>query len=225
MTLAVRLGIASLDDAFAWVRHNYPADGVTLVVSWDRTHQRAAAMGLLDDYGRPVDVPSASLQHVTGLIRHPFPADVLRLAYPDADLHLSGQVVLNLPVDEPVWSRVLSNVELKVQAGLRVSTEDVRDSVWATLEAAQLPSGSATLDRTVIFAELPDDLVFQPLTLSENQGGAGASVRWPDAVKRFPHPEVARALTSLLNELGVRSEQEQNLSGNKIVLTTAVVTI
>lgn len=224
MPLNVRRGIASLDDVLASVRVNaYNAE--TVVMSWDRKYRRAAVMGLLDERSMPIeDVRPDVLARLTGLIAHPLEPDVLRLAYPDARLHHSGQIILNVPVDEPVWARVLDTVELSVQAGLRVSSEDIRDAVWVTLEAAGVPSGSVTVERTVMFPELPDTIQFEPVSVSENQAGNGASRSWDEARASFVTPMIATRLTSLVNELAVRQEQEQNLgTDGKIVLTRAVV--
>lgn len=162
MSLNVRLGIASFDAVLAFVRVNHPAVE-TVIVAWDRKNRSASVMGLLDGDSQSVEVRPDVLGRLTSLLASPMHPDVLRLAYPDADLVWSGQVALSIPVDEPTWARVIDNVELRVQAGLRVATEDIGDAVWVALEAAGLPSGSVTLERRVVFPELPDDLVFEPV--------------------------------------------------------------
>lgn len=225
MSLVVRLGIASIDAMLASVRTKH-AQADVVVMSWERKHRSLGVMGLADDAGNAIDARPDVLSRLTGLLHSPMHPDVLRLAYPDADLALSGQVVLNVPVDEPTWARALTNVELRVAAGLRVPTEDICDAVWVTLEAAGVPSGSVTLDRQVMFQELPDDVVFIPAWLSTHQGGAGESVGWQDAVRQFAHPSIAAALTTLLNELAVRDEREKIASsGEKLVITRSVVSL
>lgn len=227
MSLNVRLGIASFDAVLAFVRVNHPAVE-TVIVAWDRKNRSASVMGLLDGDSQSVEVRPDVLGRLTSLLASPMHPDVLRLAYPDADLVWSGQVALSIPVDEPTWARVIDNVELRVQAGLRVATEDIGDAVWVALEAAGLPSGSVTLERRVVFPELPDDLVFEPVWLSTQQEGAGDHVAWATAQTAFPGDQVGRALTVLLNELAVRHEQETNLAdgaNGKLVLTRAVVSI
>lgn len=195
-------------------------------MSWDRKHRSAGVMGLVDEFGDPFDTRPDVLSRLTMLLHSPMHPDVLRLAYPDADLALSGQVVLNVPVDEPTWARVLTNVELRVSAGLRVPTEDIVDAVWVTLEAAGLPSGSVTMDRQVLFQELPDDVVFMPVWLSTHRHGAGSKVDWGQALRTFAHPTIAAALTTLLNELALRDEREKiAASGEKLMLTRAVMSL
>lgn len=227
MSLAVRIGISSLDAVLSSLRANHPSVE-TVILSWDRKHRSAAVMGVADETGYPLDVRADVLGRLTSLLAQPMHPDVLRLAYPDADLMLSGQIVLNIPVDEPTWARVLANVELRVQAGLRVPTEDVEDAVWSTLEAAGLPNGSVTLERRVMFPELPDDVVFEPVWLSTSQAGNGTHVSWDEATASFPHPQVGRSLVVLMNHLALRHEQSENLSAPKdaqLVLTRAVVSL
>ncbi|WP_433718632.1 hypothetical protein [Microbacterium laevaniformans] len=185
-------------------------------------------MGALDVNGRPLDVSVSVLARLTSLIAPQIHPDVLRLAYPDADVMLSGQVLLSVPVNEPTWARTVDSVSLRVQAGLRVASEDIETAVWATLEAAGLPNGSVTLERRVMFPELPDDIVFEPVWLSTQQQGAGEHVAWSAAVETLPTPGVTRALTMLLNELAVRHERETNMgvaSTAQVVLTSAVVSL
>lgn len=227
MSLNVRMGIASFDAMLSVVRVNH-LDAETVIVSWDRKHRVAAVMGLLDVDGQLLDVRPDVIGRLTSLLQSPMHPDTLRLAYPDADLNLSGQVSLSISVDEPTWARVLDNVELRVAAGLRVASDDVETAVWVTLEAAGQPNGSVTLERTVMFPEMPDDIMFEPVWLSTRQEGAGDHVGWADAVRSFPTQEITRALMVLLNELAVRHERETNLaesSGGKLVLTTAVVSL
>lgn len=227
MPLNVRMGIASFDAMLSVVRVNH-LDVETVVVSWDRKHRSAAVMGLLDIDGQLVDVRPDVTGRLTSLLQAPMHPDVLRLAYPDADLVLSGQVSLSVSVHEPTWARVLDNVELRVQAGLRVASEDIVTAVWVTLEAAGQPNGSVTLERRVMFPELPDDIVFEPVWLSTRQEGAGEHVSWGDATRSFPTQEITRALMVLMNELAVRHERDTNLSessNGKVVLTKAVVSL
>lgn len=221
------MGIGSFDSVLASVRVHHPTVE-TVIVSWDRKHRSAAVMGLVDDLGVPVEVNPDVLARLTSLLQHPMHPDVLRLAYSDADLLLSGQIVLNIPVDEPTWARVLDNVELRISAGLRVATEDIGDAVWVTLEAAGVPNGSVTLERRVMFPEVPDDIVFEPRWLSTNQDGNGDHVSWSDAARSFAHPSVGASLVKLLNELALRHERDENVdasAGGKLVLTRAVVSL
>lgn len=198
-------------------------DAVTVVVSWEKRTGIAAVMGLLDEAGRSVDVPMSMLTRLTGLLSRPVSADVIRLGFPRADLSASGAISLNIPVDETLWSRVLDKVSLEVEAGLRVSGDDVRDALWVTLEAAGLPNGSIRLERLVMFTELPDDLVFAPRVLAALSGGRGSAVGWADALGAFPVPMVAQRLGVLVNELGLREEQALRLSGSPVVLTDVTV--
>ncbi|MBN9214709.1 MAG: hypothetical protein J0J04_07835 [Microbacterium sp.] len=227
MSLNVRMGVSSFDAMLSFVRINHP-EAETVIVSWDRKHRSAAVMGLLGIDGQLLDQRPDAVALLTSLLASPMHPDVLRLAYPDADLLLSGQVSLSIPVDEPTWARVLDNVELRIQAGLRVATDDIEDAAWATLEAAGLPNGSVTLERRVMFPELPDDIVFEPVWLSTQQQGAGEHLAWVDGTKTFPTQEITRALMVLLNELAVRHERETNMaetSNGKLVLTSAVVSL
>lgn len=227
MSLNVRMGIASFDTMLSVVRVNH-SEAATVIVSWDRKHRSAAVMGLLDIDGQLLDVRPDVMSRLTSLLMSPMHPDVLRLAYPDADLVLSGQVSLSLPVDEPTWSRVIDNVELRVQAGLRVSSDDIEDAAWVTLEAAGLPSSSVTLERRIMFPELPDDIVFEPVWLSTRQDGAGEHIAWSDGVAAFPSSAIERAMLALLNELALRHERATNLAdaaNGKLVLTRAVVSL
>lgn len=221
--MSVRLGVASLDDVLSYTRtHLFTAEVV--VMSWDRKYRRAAVMGMLDEQGSPMDVRADVLAQLTSMLAQPLELDSLRLAYPDAKLHHSGQIMLNVPVDEPVWSRVLTNVLQSVHAGLRVSTEDLRDALWVTLEAAGLPSGSLTSKRTTLFPEVPDAIEFTPESLSHQQNGAGQSMAWEKAFAEFAHPDIAHGVVAISNELAVRQQREQNLGATeKVVFTRAVV--
>lgn len=227
MSLNVRMGVASFDAMLSMVRVNHP-EVETVIVSWDQKSRSAAVMGLLGDDGQLLDSRPDVISGLSSLLVSPMHPDVLRLAYPDADLMLSGQVSLTIPVDEPAWARVVDNVELKVQAGLRTATDDIGDAIWVTLEAAGLPNGSLTLERRVAFPELPDDIVFEPVWLSTRQEGAGDHVGWVDASRAFPSQEITRALVVLANELAVRHERDANVSAasnSKLMLTRAVVSL
>ena len=147
MPLSVRLGVGSLDDVLSSVRvHHYLAG--TVVCAFDKRRLSLAVMGLLNDEGDVLEVSTDSLGALSALLATPFSSDVIRLAYPRVDLNLSGQVMLRVPVDEPVWSRVLTNVELDVQAGLRVSGDDIRDALSVSLDALGVPSGSVVAERS-----------------------------------------------------------------------------
>ena len=207
MPLSVRLGVGSLDDVLSSVRvHHYLAG--TVVCAFDKRRLSLAVMGLLNDEGDVLEVSTDSLGALSALLATPFSSDVIRLAYPRVDLNLSGQVMLRVPVDEPVWSRVLTNVELDVQAGLRVSGDDIRDALSVSLDALGVPSGSVVAERSASgsVSAVPDVPVFEPVTLTSAVDGAGASMAWSVAEATFPHEEVARALVSLVNELALRAE-------------------
>src|SRR5690606_12539348 len=116
MEHATRRGILSIDDLLGCVRTDLPS-AETVAVAWDRRHRSAAVVGLLDEDRQLLDVSTDELHRLTACLANPLVPDVLRLTYSDADLALSGQVVLNVPVDEPAWARVLDHVAARVSAG------------------------------------------------------------------------------------------------------------
>lgn len=226
MSLNVRVGIASLDSLLSAVRVNHPTVE-TVVLAWDRKHRSAAVMGLLDSDSQSVEVRADAPGRLTSLLAAPMHPDVLRLAYPDADVAWSGQVVLSVPVDEPAWARVLDNVVLRVRAGMRVLTADIRSAVWATLEAADLPSGSALLVRRILFPDQPDDVVYEPVALTTHQTGAGDRAAWCDATTALTHSSVPNALTLLLNELALRFERNErpSVARGQLLLTRVIISL
>lgn len=225
MSMVERRGFASLDALLSHVRVAHPAAGF-VVLAWDRRYQRAAVMGLLDGASDPLDVSPQVVQRLTWLVSVPLSRDVFRFAYPDADVNLSGQVVLNLPIDEPVWARVLSHVELRVQAGLKAPSEVLLDAVWCVLEAAHVPSGSVGVQRLGVFPEAPDDLTFEPVWVAEHRGGAGARVPWGAVRDAWRVPHVAAAMSVVVNELALRREREMCAEGGldrAVMVMSAVV--
>lgn len=214
-----RRALASIDAVLASVRVTYPS-AATLVCTWDRRYSAVTVMGLQDDAGGFVDVSQQSLEALSSVIARPVPSDVLRLAYPESGLHMSGAVTLSLPVDEPVWARVLDHVSGKVDAGFRTSIDDVRTAVWLTLQAADLPSGSASLHRAAMFAQTPDEPLFEPVSLNTLESGGGVRIPWAAATTEFPDPVVGRRLVLLLDFLA--AQQEREMSGT--LLTDTLVT-
>lgn len=203
--VAVRQSIAAVDDVLATVRVMFP-DAATVVLSWSRQYRSLGVMGLLDDDGQPMDVSPGGLFALRAPLRGETPPDLLRIAYPESGLHLSGAVSLNIPVDEPVWARALDTVSGRVDAGLRTSMGDVRDTVWATLEAAGVPSGSVSLRRSAMFESVPGAPVFEPVSVFAFADGRGKSLEWSRVAQAFPLPVIVPRLRSLLNALALDAE-------------------
>jgi len=225
MSVSTRVAIASFDDVSAAVEMNAP-DAATVLISWSRSHQSCAVMGLLDESGDELDVPADLLARLTGLIARPVSVDALRIAFPDADT--TGPVLLRIPVDQAVSLIAVDNVLEQVVNGLGASDEDVRDALWLLLDAVGLPAGAVRVERIVMVPELPGDAVFRPVRFSEFADGSGAQVSWEEAAARFgDSPIGANAAAALSSELAERAERAQVLragaGAEPVVLTDAIV--
>jgi hypothetical protein len=216
------VAVASFDDVLGAVEMNAP-DAATVLVSWSRSHQSCAVMGLLDDDGNPLDVPADLLARLTGLLARPVGVDALRWAFPDADT--SGSVILRIGVHEPVSGLFAQNVLEHVVNGLPAADGDIRDALWLLLDALALPAGSVRVHRLVLTPELPGDAVFEPVALAEHSDGSGEQVPWQSALHRLPGSVTASAIAALSSELAERAEKASALRGRATVLTDAVVSL
>ncbi len=82
MPLTTRTAITAFDDVRHAARQSAP-DAATVLVAWSRAHMSVAAVGLLDDDGRPLDPKPELLAMLTALFPVPVDEDLLRLAYPE----------------------------------------------------------------------------------------------------------------------------------------------
>lgn len=221
MSLTTRAAVASFDDVLASVHLHVP-DAAAVVVSWARSHQSCAVMGLLDDDGAMLEVNPDLLVRLTGLFASPVGVEALQWSFPGADL--SGSVVLNVGVDEPVSGLFAETVFDHVVNGLPVSDGAIRDALFLLLDAVALPAGGVRMSRQVIVPELPEDTVFEPVELWERPDGSGAVLAWADAVRRFPQvSDVGRVISVLANALAVRAERAKSLATGQAALLTDVV--
>lgn len=221
MALTTRVAVASFDDVLGAVEMNAP-DAATVLISWSRSHQSCAVMGLLDDEGNSLDVPADLLARLTGLLARPVGVDALRWAFPDAAL--DGSVVLSVLVHEPVAGLFAQNVLEHVVNGLQVADGDIKDALWLMLDALGLPAGSVFVHRLVLTPELPNDSLFEPVALSESTDGSGARLPWQAVLSRLPDQTVApSAIAALASELAERAERATALRGRATVLTDAIV--
>ncbi|WP_137878697.1 hypothetical protein [Microbacterium sp. 4NA327F11] len=222
MSLTTRIAVASFDDMRHGVRVDAP-DAAFVLVSWSRVEQSCAVMGLLDDDGAELPVRRDLLARLTSLLARPVSTDTLRLAYPDAPL--SQPVLLRVPVDEPEWARVAGNVFEYLQNGLRVSSDDVRDALWVTLAASEIPAGSVRAGRITFVPELPGDNLFVPTAFFELSGGRGPMVSWEQVQPQLPNDLVVRAVSTFVSSLAESAQLEASLRGSRTVLTDVVVNI
>lgn len=211
MTLSLRLGAASFDDVLGTCRVQVP-EAATLVVSWDKKLQRAAAMGVLDEDGRVVETTGDLLDRLTGLLHRPLDTAMMHLAFPDADLYSSGMVTFNVSIDEPVWALILDTMDEKTQAGLLVSADHVRDALWLALEASGLPSGAVDVQRVAVATDVPGEPIFQPSALRTTAREDAAQWAWSDALHHFPNPVVAAAVARLVDWLARDAERHENVA-------------
>lgn len=207
MSRKVQLGVSSIDAVLAHLREAHP-HVETAIITWDRSAEVAAVMGAVANDGEIVELPSRALHRLNSILHAPLVSDVLRLVYPTADLLLSGQICLRVPVDEPAWALALDHVSSRVEAGLRVAADDLVTATSVTLGAAELPRGSVKLERWTPVPALPDERIFKPVWVSARTRGRGRRVTWTEAIDAFRIVEVIDRLETVLSHLAHIREHE-----------------
>ncbi|WP_460004021.1 hypothetical protein [Microbacterium xylanilyticum] len=222
MPLTTRTAITAFDDVRHAARQSAP-DAATVLVAWSRAHMSVAAVGLLDDDGRPLDPKPELLAMLTALFPVPVDEDLLRLAYPetlqafaqgelpaaervDGMTDGSGQLLFQIPVDEPEWARVTDNVLERVQAGLWVQDADIRDALWSVLSALGLPDAVVRVRRVGVARSFPDEPLFMPVELIGDPP-EHRTMTWDAAKTWIPVHGAVEAIVELSSELAERQQR------------------
>lgn len=147
-------GVASFDDVLTSATMWVPS-AARVLVAWDRDSQRAAVVGLRDEFDVPLDLVTV-VSGLSNLFPHRVPAAVLHWCF-----EVEGeppQVLLDIGTGESAVSHLLANVAEAVRAGLQPPDWVVRSAVWCVLDAFDLPSGAVSFELGSIekFFTFPD---------------------------------------------------------------------